>query len=80
VDGETATVAVVASAAEADVITRVLISHGLSAAVSADEVGGQDRVPNGTRVVVAKSDEASAREVLAAADRELGSVGQCGAD
>ena len=78
VDGEAASVAVVASRAEADVIAGVLISNGLNADVSTDDAGGQ--APFGVRVLVAKSDEASARQVLASAERELGSTGQCGSD
>jgi hypothetical protein len=80
VNGEAASVAVVASRAEADVIAGVLISHGLNAAVSTDDAGGQYPALFGVRVLVAKSDETSAREVLASAERELGSVGQCGSD
>jgi hypothetical protein len=81
-DGETASVATVSSRAEAEVVAGVLTSNGLSAVVSADDVGGQDPALQlfGVHVFVAKSDEASARQVLAAADRTLGSAGQCGAD
>lgn len=79
-NGEAASVAVVASRAEADVIARVLISNGLNAAVATDDAGGQNAALFGVRVLVAKSDEASARAVLASAEKELGSTGQCGAD
>ena len=72
--------AVVATRAEADDIARVLVSNGLDAAVSSDDAGGQDPSPFRVRVLVARSDEASAREVLATAERELGPAGQCGSD
>jgi hypothetical protein len=82
VDGQTASVAVVSSRAEADVIAGVLVSNGLTATVSADDAGGQDPALQvfGVRVLVAESDAASAREVLSVADKELGYVGQCGSD
>ena len=40
-DGATVSVAVVASRTEAELIAGMLRSHGLSAAVSADDAGGQ---------------------------------------
>lgn len=82
VDGETATVAVVSSREEGDVIADVLISHGLGATVSADDVAGLEPAAQswGVHVLVPKSDETSAREVLAAADRTPGVAGQCGGD
>jgi putative signal transducing protein len=60
-------VAVVASRVEADVIVGMLRSHGLRAVVSADDVGGQEPQLQlrGVRVLVAASDEASARRLLA---------------
>ena len=63
-------VAVVASRTEAELIVGLLRSNGLSAAVSADDAGGQDPQLQlqGVRVLVARSDEASARRLLAAAD------------
>jgi hypothetical protein len=75
-------VAVVSSRAEGDVIASVLISHGLEATVSADDVGGQEPALQlwGVHVLVPKSEETSAREVLAAADRTPGVAGQCGGD
>lgn len=81
-DGETATVAVVSSREEGDVIADVLISHGLGATVSADDVAGLEPAAQswGVHVLVPKSDETSAREVLAAADRTPGVAGQCGGD
>ena len=69
-DGATVPVAVVASRAEAELIVGLLRSNGLTAAVSADDAGGQDPQLQlqGVRVLVAPSDEASARRVLAAVD------------
>jgi hypothetical protein len=70
VDGATVPVAVVASRAEAELIVGLLRSNGLRAAVSADDAGGQDPQLQlqGVRVLVAPSDEALARRVLAAVD------------
>jgi predicted alpha/beta hydrolase family esterase len=63
-------VAVVASRIEAELIAGVLRSHGLGAAVAADDAGGQEPQLQlqGVRVLVAPADEASARRLLAAAD------------
>jgi hypothetical protein len=68
VDGATVTVAVVASRTEADLIAGMLGSYGVRAAVAADDAGGQDPQLqlSGVRVLVAPSDAASARELLAA--------------
>jgi predicted Fe-Mo cluster-binding NifX family protein len=74
VDGATVSVAVVASRTEAELIAGLLRSHGVSAAVSADDAGGQypQLQAEGVHVLVAPSDEAAAREVLAAdANQEL---------
>jgi hypothetical protein len=70
VDGATVSVAVVDSRTEAELIVGMLRSHGLRAAVSADDAGGQEPQlqMQGVRVLVAPSDEASARQLLAAAD------------
>jgi hypothetical protein len=70
VDGATVSVAVVASRTEAELIAGMLRSHGLRAAVSADDAGGQypQMQIEGVRVLVAPADEASARRLLAAAD------------
>jgi hypothetical protein len=70
VEGTTVSVAVVASRSEAELIVGMLRSHGLSAAVSADDAGGQypSMQIDGVRVLVAPSDEASARRLLADAD------------
>ena len=71
--GATVPVAVVPSRTEADLIVGMLQSHGLTAAVSADDAGGT--VPqlqiDGVRVMVAPADEASARHLLAVADDSL---------
>jgi hypothetical protein len=66
-------VAVVGSRAEAELIVGMLRSNGLSAAVSADDAGGQEPQLQlqGVRVLVAPSDEASARQLLAAAEDTL---------
>jgi hypothetical protein len=70
VDGASVPVAVVASRTEAELIVGMLRNHGLRAAVSADDAGGQEPQlqMQGVRVLVAPSDEASARRLLAAAD------------
>jgi len=64
----TVPVAVVFSRMEAELIVGLLRSHGLGATVSADDAGGQEPAlqVSGVRVLVTPSDEASAREVLAA--------------
>ena len=69
-DGATVSVAVVDSRTEAELIVGLLRSHGVRAAVSADDAGGQypQMRVEGVRVLVAPSDEASARRLLAAAD------------
>jgi len=72
VDAESVSVpvAVVASRTEADLIVGMLRSNGLRAAVSADDAGGQDPQLQlqGVRVLVARSDEAEARRLLADAE------------
>jgi len=70
VDGATVSVAVVVSRTEAELIVGMLRSHGLRAAVAADDAGGQEPQLQlqGVRVLVAPADEASARRLLAAAD------------
>ena len=69
-DGVTVPVAVVASRTEAELIVGLLRSNGLRAAVSADDAGGQEPQLQitGVRVLVAPSDEASARRLLAEAN------------
>jgi hypothetical protein len=70
VEGATVPVAVVPSRTEAELIVGMLRSNGLTAAVSADDAGGQDPQLQiqGVRVLVAASDEAPARQLLAATD------------
>jgi predicted Fe-Mo cluster-binding NifX family protein len=60
-------------ALEAELIVGMLRSHGVSAAVSADDAGGQypQMQIEGVRVLVAPSDETSARQLLADADDSL---------
>ena len=66
-EGAPVTVAVVTSRIEADLIVGLLQSNGLNAAVSADDAGGQEPQLQlqGVRVLVARSDEAAARQILA---------------
>ena len=66
-DGATVPVANVASSAEAELIAGLLRSNGLTAAVSADDAGGEEPQLQlqGVRVLVAPADEALARRILA---------------
>jgi hypothetical protein len=66
-EGATVSVVVVASRTEADLIVGMLRSNGVRAAVAADDAGGQEPQLQlqGVRVLVAASDEALARELLA---------------
>ena len=70
--GEAATVpvAVAASRIEAELIVGLLRNNGLTAVVSADDAGGLEPQLQlqGVRVLVTPSEEASARQVLAAVD------------
>jgi hypothetical protein len=61
---------VVSSRVEAELLAGLLRSDGLWAAVSADDAGGQEPQLQlqGVRVLVAASEEAPAREVLAEVD------------
>ena len=63
-------VAVVTSRTEAELIVGLLRTYGLDAAVSADDAGGQEPQlqRQGVRVLVARSDEVEARQVLASLD------------
>ena len=74
-DSATVSVAVVASRTEAEMIAGMLSSHGVKAAVSADDAGGQypQMQIEGVRVLVAPADEASARRLLAVADDDASS-------
>jgi phosphoglycolate phosphatase-like HAD superfamily hydrolase len=69
-DGPVVPVAVVTSRTEAELIAGMLRNNDLTAAVSADDAGGQYPAlqTEGVRVLVAPSDEAAARRLLAAAD------------
>ena len=71
-DGATVPVAVVTSRIEAELIVGMLRSHGLRAAVSADDVAGLEPQLQlqGVRVLVAPADEVPARRLLAAADED----------
>ncbi len=66
-DGATVPVAVVTSRAEAELIVGMLRNNGLRAAVSADDAGGEEPQLQlqGVRVLVAPSDEAPARLLIA---------------
>ena len=66
-DGGTVVVAVVGNRIEAELIAGLLRSHGIPAAVTADDAGGQEPQlqQDGVRVLVARADEADARELLA---------------
>jgi uncharacterized membrane protein len=72
-DVATVSVAVVGSRTEAELIVGMLRNNDLTAAVSADDAGGQYPAlqTQGVRVLVAPSDEAAARRLLAAADDAL---------
>ena len=67
-DGATV-LTVVGSRTEAELIVGMLRSHGLRAALLADDAGGQypQLQMEGIRVIVDPADEASARQLLAAA-------------
>jgi Putative prokaryotic signal transducing protein len=69
-EGARVTVAVVTSTFEAELIVGLLRENGLDAAVSADDAGGQEPQLQlqGVRVLVAASDEAAARRLLAEAE------------
>ena len=70
VDGPAVPVAVVTSRTEAELIVGMLRNNDLRAAVSADDAGGQYPAlqTEGVRVLVAPSDEAAARRLLAPTD------------
>ena len=69
-EGVTVPLTVVTSRTEAELIVGMLRSNGLRAAVAADDAGGQEPELQlqGVRVLVAPSDEASARRLLAEAN------------
>ena len=68
-DGAPVPVVVVASRTEAELIVGMLRSNGLRAVVSADDAGGVEPQLQlqGVRVLVAASDEAAARQLIAEA-------------
>ena len=70
VNGLTVTLTVVTSRTEAELIAGLLRSNGVRAAGSADDAAGLDPQLQleGVRVLVAPSDEAAARRILAAAE------------
>jgi hypothetical protein len=70
VNGLTASVAVVGSRTEAEIVVGFLESRGVQAAVAADDAGGQEPQLQlqGVRVLVDPSDEAAARRHLATVD------------
>jgi Putative prokaryotic signal transducing protein len=82
VDDAAVSVAVVASRSEADLIVGLLRSHGLRAAMATDDAGGQypQLQMDGVRVLVAPSDEAAARRLLAEAAEAAGSAGEADDD
>jgi hypothetical protein len=59
---------------EPELIAGLLRSNGVDAAVSADDAGGQEPQLQlqGVRVLVASTDEAAARELLAAVEGTAG--------
>ena len=65
-DGTPVVVAVVTSRSGADLIIGLLHAHGVRAAVTADDAGGQEPQlqADGVRVLVAPADEAVARQLL----------------
>ena len=76
-EGAPVTVAVVTSRIEAELIVGLLQSNGLDAAVSADDAGGQEPQLQlqGVRVLVARPDEAAARQILADAENTTEQLG-----
>ena len=66
-EGATVPLTVVASRTEAELIVGMLRNNDLTAAVSADDAGGQQPPLQiaGVRVLVTPSDEALARQLLA---------------
>ena len=66
-DGTPVVVTMATSRIEAELIVGLLRSHGLRAAVSADDAGGQEPQLQlqGVRVLVARADEDAALQLLA---------------
>jgi predicted Fe-Mo cluster-binding NifX family protein len=65
-------VALVASRIEAELIVGLLRNNGVNAVVSADDAGGQEPQlqTQGVRVLVPPSEEAAARQLIAAAQED----------
>ncbi len=77
-ESATVPVAVVGSRFEAELIIGLLAANGLWAAVSADDAGGQEPQLQlqGVSVLVARADEAAARQLLSdAADDDAADAG-----
>jgi hypothetical protein len=72
-DGDPVPVAVVSSRTEAELIVGLLDSNGVRAIVVADDAGGlgPQLQLQGIRVLVAPSDEATARRLLADTDDSM---------
>ena len=70
--GAPVTVAVVTTRTEAELIVGMLRNNDLRAVVSADDAGGQEPQlqAQGVRVLVAPADEAPARRLIDAANRQ----------
>jgi len=69
-DAAPITVTVVTSQFEAELIVSLLRENGLDAFASADDAGGQEPQLQlqGVRVLVARTDESAARQILADAE------------
>lgn len=69
-DSTPVSVAVVTSRTEAELIVGMLRSHGMKAALVADDAGGQEPQlqMEGVRVLVTRADEQEARRLIAAAN------------
>lgn len=69
-DSTPVSVAVVTSRTEAELIVGMLRSHGMKAALVADDAGGQEPQlqMEGVRVLVTRADEEEARRLIAAAN------------
>jgi hypothetical protein len=77
VDDAPVPVAVVSSRTEAELIVGLLSSYGLRAFAATDDAGGQEPQLQlqGVRVLVAASDEAAARRLVAAANESAEQAG-----
>jgi hypothetical protein len=70
----TVPVTTVGSRTEADLVVGLLSSYGVTAVASTDDAGGQNPQLDlqGIRILVAPSDEAEARRVLAEVENDAG--------